>query len=305
MFLYSLKKISHFLIVLVCLVSLVFFLQRILPGDPADTILGDVPEEAKWEWREQFHLNDPIAQQYARYLKGAASLDFGKTYGSGEAVFSKLQARVPTTIKLALLAFSLSLCLAIFFGSLGAYFVNRAFDKFVMFYTSSMAFLPTFVLGPLLLWIFAIKYPIFPLFGVSSSFLSYVLPAVSLAFPLSGLTTRMVRSGLLDALREDYIRTAYSKGLSKKRILFKHALRNACIPVITILGLQLGVLLSGTLITENIFNLNGMGTLIVESVQTREYNTVGSCVILISAIYVFCNLVVDILYRLFDPRVQL
>jgi peptide/nickel transport system permease protein len=163
---------------------------------------------------------------------------------------------------------------------------------------------PSFVIGPILIWIFAVKIDLFPISG-SEDLSSFVLPSVTLGAAMAAFSSRMIRSGIVEVLGEDYIRTARSKGLPPWQVWMKHVLKNAFLPTLTILGLQLGVLLSGTVITEQIFNWPGLGSLLIESIQQREYNIVSGCVLIIAGVYVFCNLLVDILYHVLDPRIRI
>ena len=300
-----LKRFFHLIFVIFCVSSLVFLMQRLIPGNPADFVLGaDASEQHKNDWLQSYGLDKSMVHQYGTFLKNLFFFDFGKTYSSQVNVSSILLPRLINTISLALFAFLFSMTLGLIFGTLSAAFEGKGIDNFVAVLSILAISLPSFIIGPILLWIFSVNLNLLPLMGNQDGMSSFILPGLTLGLPLAAYTIRMVRSGVVDVLNEDYIRTAYSKGLKKIKIYFKHALRNACIPTLTILGLQLGVLLSGTIITEAIFNWPGLGSLIVEAIQQREYNLVSGCVIIVSFIYVFSNFLVDIFYRILDPRVR-
>ncbi|RDB36344.1 MAG: ABC transporter permease [Spirobacillus cienkowskii] len=285
--------------------SIVFFLQRMIPGNPADTILGvDASDADKLEWLAKYGLNDPLWNQYLNFLKNLIHGDLGFSYSSFIPVTELILPRLWETVQLATVAFIFSILIATFIGIISASQAGKFLDKAAAIVSLLAISAPSFIIGPVLMWIFAVKLDYFPLMGNEGPS-SFILPAITLGASLAAFSSRMIRSGIVDVLQEDYIRTAKSKGLSQFIILTKHALRNAFLPTLTVLGMQLGVLLSGAVITEQIFNWPGLGSLIVEAVQQREYNIVSGCVIIMATIYVVCNLLVDILYRIFDPRVRL
>jgi ABC-type dipeptide/oligopeptide/nickel transport system permease component len=285
--------------------SIVFFLQRMIPGSPADTVLGvDASDIDKIEWLTRYGFNDPLWKQYIQFLLNLCQGDLGKSYSGYLPVTNIILPRLWETIQLASVAFIFSILLATIIGIISAANVGKFTDKASAIVSLLAISAPSFIIGPILMWIFAVKLNIFPLMG-NEGISSFVLPSVTLGSSLAAFSSRMIRSGIVDVLQEDYIRTAKSKGLTPIAILAKHALRNAILPTLTVLGMQLGVLLSGTVITEQIFNWPGLGSLVVEAVQQREYNIVSGCVIIMATIYVTCNLLVDILYRVFDPRVRI
>ncbi len=298
------KRILQLIVVLFIISSLVFFLQRMIPGNPADMILGpDASDFDKKEWLIRYGFMDPIFVQYAKFIKNLIYFDFGYSFSSYLKVTDIIFPKFIETMRLAIFSFLISLLFAVIIGITSSAFHNKGIDKFFAIVSLLFISAPTFILGPLFIWLFSVHWDFFPLMG-NEGFLSYILPCVTLALPLSAYTGRMLRSGIVDVLNEDYIRTARSKGLSFSKILIRHALKNAFLPTLTILGMQLGVLLSGTIITEQLFNWPGMGSLLIESVNAREYNIVSGCVILIASVYVICNLFVDLLYSYFDPRVR-
>ncbi|WP_158999381.1 ABC transporter permease [Pigmentibacter ruber] len=285
--------------------TIVFFLQRMIPGSPADSILGvDASEVDKLEWLTRYGFNEPIWKQYFNFLVNLCQGDLGKSYANYSSVSEIILPRLWETIQLATVAFLFSILLATIIGIISAANAGKFTDKASAVLSLLAISAPSFIIGPVLMWIFAVKFDVFPLMGNEGPS-SFVLPSVTLGASLAAFSSRMIRSGIVDVLQEDYIRTAKSKGLSQFIVLTKHALRNAFLPTLTVLGMQLGVLLSGAVITEQIFNWPGLGSLVVEAVQQREYNIVSGCVIIMATIYVACNLLVDILYRVFDPRVRL
>ena len=300
-----LKRLLQLLPVLLGIVTIVFFLQRFIPGNPAEAVLGvDATLESKQEWLQKYGFDKPLLEQYVTYLWGALRGDFGRTFANYTPVFDVILPRVLVTAKLAFTSFLFSILIATFVGLISAAYLGRFVDKASAVLSLLSISAPSFIVGPVLMWIFSVKLDWFPLSGNETA-LHYVLPSVTLGAALAAFTSRMIRSGLADVLSEDYIRTARAKGLSTTQMFLKHALRNAFLPTLTILGLQLGVLLSGTVITEQMFSWPGLGSLTVEAVQSREYSLVSGCVLVMAVIYVGSNFLVDILYRVLDPRVRL
>jgi peptide/nickel transport system permease protein len=298
------KRLIQTIPVLVGLITLIFFLQRLIPGNPADAVLGvDASALAKQEWLAKYGLDKPLSVQYFTYLMNVLRGDFGNTFANFTPVFESIKPRLFQTASLALSAFMCSLVAAVVVGTISTYFVDKFVDKFLAALSLVAVSIPAFVLGPIVMWIFSVKLDWFPLTG-NEKLLSYVLPSVTLGLALAAYSSRMIRAGLVDVLREDYMRTARAKGLSKWNALLFHGMRNAFLPTLTVLGLQLGVLLSGAIITEQIFSWPGLGSLTLEAVQSREYNLVSACVIVMALIYVGSNFLVDILYRVFDPRIR-
>lgn len=300
-----LARIMQLLPVLWGIVTVVFILQRLIPGSPADAVLGpDAPDQQKAAWLERFGFDDPLLVQYGRFIGGLLQGDLGRSFADYRPVTEIIAPRLGVTFSLGLSAFVFSLVVATIVGVYSAARAGRLGDKLAAILSLLAISAPAFIIGPILLWVFAVRLGWFPLIG-NDGWLSYVLPTVTLGSALAAFTSRMIRSGIVDVLGEDYVRTARSKGLSPIQVLIRHALRNAFLPALTVLGMQLGVLLSGTVITEQIFSWPGLGSLTLQSVQAREYNIVSGCVIVMAIVYVASNLLVDILYRVFDPRVRL
>ena len=274
------KRFFQLVFVLWGISTIIFFMERLIPGSPADAILGpDAADIDKIAWLARYGLNKPLVEQYFTFLTHLVKGDLGKSYATFSNVTDIILPRLFETLRLASTAFIFSLLVAIPFGIIGAANKGKLIDKGLAIASLFAISAPSFIMGPILMWIFSVELNIFPLMG-NLNLSSFVLPTVTLGSSLAAFSSRMIRSGLVDVLQEDYIRTAKSKGM------------------------QLGVLLSGTIITEQIFNWPGLGGLILESVQQREYNIISGCVILMATIYVLCNLAVDILYRIFDPRVK-
>lgn len=291
--------------VLFSISTIVFFLQRLIPGSPADTALGvDAAETDKIFWLGQSGLLKPLFEQYLSFLWNLLHFDFGKSYVGDLSVSELILPRFWETIQLATVSFILSLLIATFVGIVSSVYLGTWIDKSTAVLSLLSISAPSFVIGPILIWIFAVKIDLFPISG-SEDLSSFVLPSVTLGAAMAAFSSRMIRSGIVEVLGEDYIRTARSKGLPPWQVWMKHVLKNAFLPTLTILGLQLGVLLSGTVITEQIFNWPGLGSLLIESIQQREYNIVSGCVLIIAGVYVFCNLLVDILYHVLDPRIRI
>ncbi|MEN9809305.1 MAG: hypothetical protein RLZZ488_872 [Pseudomonadota bacterium] len=296
------KILFRLFFVIFSVVTVIFFIQRMIPGTPADAILGpDAPLVQKQEWLRQNGFDRPISQQYVEYLQGIAQGDFGRRLVDGRPIAPQLSIRLQSTAKLAVSAFAVSLCLALILGVSAAVKAGTLLDKVFALFSLLMVSAPVFMTGTLLLWLFAVRWNVLPLTG-HSGFRSLILPALCLGAALAAMTSRMVRASLLDVLREDYIRTAKAKGLPALRIYLSHALRNALLPVLTVLGLQLAGLLGGAVITEQVFTWPGLGTLMLEGVNQRDYNLVSACVVVLAFIHVVISAIIDLLQRLIDPR---
>jgi len=285
--------------------SLVFFLIHWVPGDPVEVMLGESAAAAdRAALRQALGLDQPLLQQWGTFLSGVVQLDLGSSLYERQPVLELLQARYGATVELAALAFLIALVIAVPMGVLAAARRGTRWDAGAMGFSLLGVSIPNFWLGPLLVMLFSVTLGWFPVSGRSGP-LSLVLPAVTLGTALAAILSRMVRSSLLEVLGEDYIRTARAKGLSRFRVLVRHGLRNAWLPVLTVLGMQLGALLGGAVVTETVFNWPGIGSLLVESIQRRDYPVVQGCVLVISLCYVVINLVTDFLYAWVDPRVRL
>lgn len=284
--------------------TLVFLLLHIVPGDPVEIMLGDSALSVnKNALRAQLHLDRPLPVQYALFWKGVAHGDLGTSFISKRPVAKLVAERAPATFKLAVLALICAVLLAIPLGVLSACFRDGVFDHLVLAFTMLGAAMPNFWLGPLLMLFFSVKLGWLPVSGNDGPS-NYVLPAVTLGLGMSCVLTRMVRTTMAEILRHDYITTARAKGLGWGSVYLKHALKNALIPVITILGLQLGGLLAGAVITETIFDWPGLGELVYRGIQSRDFPLVQGCLLVIAGTYVAANTIADIAYTFANPRIE-
>ncbi len=243
--------------------------------------------------------------RYVNYWKGVLTGDLGTSFKTGRPVLNMIFERYPNTIQLALAAMFIAILIALPLGVLAGTNKGSLIDNFSSFFALLGISLPGFVIGPVLVYIFAVKLPVFAATGNTNPE-DIVLPAITLGAALSAILTRMVRSSVIEELGEDYVRTARAKGLSERTVVYKHVLKNGLIPVVTILGLQLGVLLAGAIITETIFSWQGLGLLLLkDGIGTRDYRLVQGCVLVISVTYILANSMTDLVYRWLDPRIRL
>lgn len=284
--------------------TLVFFLIHLIPGDPVDLMLGENARPAdRTQLRRQLGLDRPVAQQYFAFLGATLRGDLGQSIHYRRPVANMIAERVPATAELMLGAMAIALALALPLGIVGAVFQGRWPDRIASVFAVLGVATPNFWLGPLLILLFAIRLDWLPV-NERGGLANLVLPAITLGTALAALLSRMTRASLLEVMGQDYIRFARAKGLGGGRVILVHALRNALIPVITVAGLQVGVLLSGAIITESIFDWPGLGTLLLEGIYQRDYPLVQGCVLFIATIYVAVNLLTDALYGWADPRIR-
>jgi peptide/nickel transport system permease protein len=298
------KQISSFAIVIFGVLLLTFLLIHLVPGDPVEVMLGESASTADRDMlRADLGLNQPVVTQFSRYLIELAHGDFGQSIHTKTPIIEMLKTRYPATVKLALLSLLIGISIGIPLGIFAALKANHWQDIVVTLVSVRLSAMPAFWLGPMLMLIFAVWLGWLPVSGMESN-TSIILPALTLGFGLSAILTRMTRTSLLEVLNDDYIRTARAKGLTEKTVILRHALRAALLPIITIVGLQMGSLLAGTVITETIFSWDGIGRLLVESIEKRDYPVTQACVLVVALSYVLVNFVTDVLYRLADPRVK-
>jgi ABC-type dipeptide/oligopeptide/nickel transport system permease component len=285
--------------------TLVFLMIHIVPGDPVEQMLGEgaAPGELA-QLRHALDLDKPLLEQYGHYLKRLAHGDLGQSLKYQAPVQQVIFDRYPATLQLAFLALLVCALIAIPAGILAAHRRGHVADRAVGLFTLFGLAIPNFALGPLLILLFSIEIGWLPVSGRGGVW-SYILPAATLGAALAAILTRMVRGAMLEELSSDYVRTARAKGLGTTAVLFRHAFRNALIPVITILGLQFGTLLAGTIVTETIFSWPGIGRLTVQAISSRDYPLLQGCILVISISYVLVNLFTDLLYSFIDPRVRL
>lgn len=286
-------------------VSLVFFLIHWVPGDPVEVMLGESGASADREaLRHALGLDRPLLAQWGGFLGGVAGGDLGQSLYNQEPVTGLLAQRFGATAQLAGAALLVALVIAVPTGIVAAARRGSAWDIGAMGFSLLGVSIPNFWLGPLLVLVFSLGLGWFPVSGRDAP-LSLVLPAITLGTALAAVLSRMIRSSLLEVMGEDFIRTARAKGLSAWQVWVRHGLRNAWLPVLTVLGMQLGALLGGAVITETVFNWPGVGSLLVESIQRRDYPVVQGVVLVISLCYVLINLATDLLYARIDPRIRL
>jgi ABC-type dipeptide/oligopeptide/nickel transport system permease component len=285
--------------------TLVFLMIHIVPGDPVEQMLGEgaAPGELM-QLRHALGLDQPLLTQYVHYFSQLAHGDLGQSFKFQAPVRRIIFERYPATLSLAFLALLVCAAIAIPAGTLAAYRRGRASDRAVSVFTLLGLAVPNFALGPVLILFFSIELGLLPVSGRGGAAF-YVLPAATLGAALAAILTRMVRGSMLEELSSDYVRTARAKGLSMSAVLFRHAFRNALIPIITILGLQFGTLLAGTIVTETIFSWPGIGRLTVQAISARDYPLLQGCILVITVSYVLVNLLTDVLYAVIDPRVRL
>ena len=285
--------------------TMVFLLIHIVPGDPVEQMLGEgaAPGQVA-QLRHLLGLDQPLHVQYGRYLGQILRGDLGQSFKFQAPVRHVIFERYPATLQLAFLALLVCAAIAIPAGVLAAHRPGSATDRAVSVFSLFGLAVPNFALGPLLMALFSIQLGWLPVSGRGGP-LHYVLPAATLGAALAAILTRMVRGAMLEELSSDYVRTAHAKGLSTTTVLVRHALRNALIPIITILGLQFGTLLAGTIVTETIFSWPGIGRLTVMAISSRDYPLLQGCILVIALSYVLVNLLTDIFYAFIDPRVRL
>lgn len=283
---------------------LTFLLIHLVPGDPVEVMLGESASTTdRFQLREALGLNQPLIQQFGSYLYKLSAGDFGHSIHTQTPIIELIKTRYPATLKLALLSLIIGLSIGIPLGIYAALKAGKWQDLVVTLVSVRLSAMPAFWLGPMLMLIFAVWLGWLPVSGMESSN-AIVLPALTLGFGLSAILTRMTRTSLLEVLNDDYIRTARAKGVTEPNVIIRHALRAALLPIITIVGLQMGSLLAGTVITETIFSWDGIGRLLVESIEKRDYPVTQACVLVVALSYVLVNLFTDILYRFADPRVK-
>ncbi len=283
---------------------IVFALVRVIPGDPARIMLPEgAPEEQVRALRHILGLDRPLPMQYALFLGQAARGDLGRSLFYGQPTTAVILDHLPATLELAGAALALSLLMAVPLGILSAVRRDTPWDFAAMGIALAGQSLPSFWLGLMLILVFAVYLGLLPASGTGG--LSHlVLPAVTLGAYLTSLVTRLVRSGMLDVLEQDYVRTARAKGLAELAVVLRHALRNTLIPLITVVGLQLGTLLGGAVVTETVFAWPGVGTVVFTAINARDYPLIEAAVLLLSVLFVFINLAVDLLYAALDPRIR-
>jgi peptide/nickel transport system permease protein len=309
---YVIRRLLLLFPVLVIVGVIVFALMHFIPGDPASAMLGrDATAEQKEALRARLGLDEPIPIQFVTWFGNALRLDFGESIFIGKPVTVALLDRVQPTGLLTLYALTLSILIAIPAGVIAAVRANSLLDRLLMVVSISGVAIPSFFFGILLILLFAVVLGWLPSGGYAGldedpvqHFRYMALPTLALGFSAAGLLARLVRSTMLDVLNEEYVRTAFAKGLRERHVVLRHALRNAMIPVLTVIGISLAGMLGGAIVIETVFNIPGMGRLLADSVVRRDYPLVQGAVLLIAAMEVIVMLVIDLLYAYVDPRVR-
>lgn len=309
MFKYILRRILVTLPTIFITISIIFFGLRILPGDPAVAMLGDNANPETLEaLRENMGLNDPLWKQYLQFLGDLAQGNLGESFISGKSVSSQLIAVFPDTLNLTILGIFFGCLIGIPLGILSALKRGTKVDNLLRFISIIGLSVPPFLLGIYMIIAFSLKLSIFPSMGTGEGFFGQlyylILPALTIGLILSASVMRYTRSSMLEVINQDYIRTAWAKGIPEKLVIFKHALRNTLIPVVTVIGLQMTGLLSGAVITESIFSRPGLGSLAIGAITTRDFPILQGCLILFAIAVMVVNLLVDISYSLINPKIR-
>ena len=301
---YVLTRLLYTLPVVWLVVSVVFLLIHLVPGDPIQTMLGEGAASADIAAaRHAYGLDVPIGSQYVHYWKGVLTGNLGQSIRFNQNVGTLILQRYPFTLQLTIASLLVALALSIPAGVHSARRRNQWDDRLISFVSLLGLSFPNFALGPVLILFFAIFLGLLPVSG-SGTWFHLILPAITMGGALAAILTRMVRTSMLEELGQDYIRTAHAKGLPERTVVYKHALRNALIPVLTVIGLQFGALLAGAIVTETIFSWPGIGRLTITAINNRDYYLVQGCILAIGLTYVAVNFLTDLLYSVVNPRIR-
>ncbi|GFN36485.1 nickel ABC transporter permease [Tepidimicrobium xylanilyticum] len=301
---YIVRRLIMLIPVIIGVTFIVYSIMFFTPGDPALIILGEnAPEEQVEKLREEMGLNDHFIIQYLRFLKNALKGDFGRSYSTRKPVFDEIFSRFPATLKLSTAGLLIAVAIGIPVGIISATKQYSAIDSITMILALLGVSMPNFWLGLMLILLFSVNLGLLPS-GGDAGFSSLILPAITLGTGVAAIITRMTRSSMLEVIRQDYIRTARAKGVAERKVINKHALKNALIPVVTVIGLQFGYLLGGAVLTETVFSWPGVGRLMVEAIKQKDTPVVLASVIFMSVVFSIVNLLVDILYAFLDPRIK-
>ncbi|WP_289137116.1 nickel ABC transporter permease [uncultured Brevibacillus sp.] len=281
-----------------------FALVHMIPGDPVRMMLGQkATQEQVEQVREQMGLNKPLVEQYATYVTGIVQGDFGTSLKTGQPVLKEITNRFPATVKIAVSAILIAIVVGIALGMVAAKYKDTIVDRAVLTLATLGVSIPGYWLGLLLMLLFAVKWKWFPIAG-GTGFKDLVLPAVTLGVYASTIICRLTRSGMLEVLSQDYIRSARAKGIDETIILFRHAFRNVMIPVVTVVGLQMASLLGGAVLIEQVFSWPGIGTLAIDAIFSRDFPMIQGTTLFMGIVYVSVNIVIDLLYGFIDPRID-
>ncbi|MEX2314524.1 MAG: ABC transporter permease [Thermomicrobiales bacterium] len=307
---YIARRLAQMIPVVFGITLIVFVMIRAVPGDPAVTMLGEKATDAKIEiMREKLGLNEPIYMQYLYYMRDLVTLDLGESTRYRVPVDTLLWDRLQVSLSVGLMTVVLTTLISLPLGMLAALKKDSFLDNIVRSVLMVTLLMPTFYTGILLIIALSVKVDLFPTSGYGEGFFDHVrhvfLPGFALALGISPILVRTLRNGILEAMTSDYVKTARSKGLAEQTVITRHVLRNALIPTVTLLGISIGGIIAGTVVTEKVFALPGAGALLVDSIGSRDYSTVQATVMIIAMLVVVVNLVTDITYSFIDPRVRL
>jgi peptide/nickel transport system permease protein len=297
-------RLGRLLLTVLIISTIVFFVIRVIPGDPALVIAGmDASAEDILAIRQKLGTDKPLPVQYVEWISDIVRFDFGTTLISGEPVARLILQRFPLTLMLALMGMTIGIVVAVPLGVLSAVKRWSFWDYFGLVFSQLGMAIPSFWLGIILLLLFAVKFPIFPLFG-ADKLSNFVLPAVSLGFARAAVILRLARASMVEELSKEYIITARAKGLTERMVKYKHALKNALLPIITIAGIELGYMLGGAIIIEQVFSLPGLGRLFLYGIYQRDFPLIQGGVIFVAMIFSLINFLADILYSVVNPRIR-
>ncbi len=286
-------------------VTAVFLIIHLVPGDPVVLMLGENAQPADIEaLRTELGLNKPLGVQYVGFWKRLLHADLGESIYQRRPVFSLIMERLPHTILLACCALFFSILIALPLGIISGLHQNEKVDYFALGFSILGISMPVFWLGPLLILLFAVKLHWLPVAGLGN-WRHLVLPSLTMGLGLAAMTLRMIRSSMIDVMHQDYIRTAFAKGLNRRQVVWRHALKNVLVPVVTVLGLQLGALFGGAIITEVVFSYPGVGRLLITAILRRDYPLVQGTILIIALLYIIINFLTDLIYSYIDPRIRL
>ncbi|MGN6183583.1 MAG: nickel ABC transporter permease [Thermoanaerobaculia bacterium] len=303
---YIIRRLLQMIPITLGILTLIFSLIHLIPGDPAAQIAGEGASAKDIQnVRTSLGLDQPLWKQYVTYITNLAKGDLGTSFRTRESVAKEIAVRYPATIQLAVGAMFVALLVAFPLGIVSAIYRNSWIDNVARFFALIGVSMPSFWFGPLLIIAFAINHQWFPVSGRDQGWKSIVLPSITMGLALAAILTRMIRVSLAEELNQLYVTTAIAKGVTRTKAIFRHALKNALIPVITILALQFGSLLTGAIITEQIFSWPGLGRLLIQSITTRDYPQVQASILVIALTYIMVNFISDLLYGVVDPRIKL
>jgi ABC-type dipeptide/oligopeptide/nickel transport system permease component len=307
MLIYTIRRLLLFVPILLGVATVTFFLLHVLPGDPVLSMVGErYDDETLERLREEMHLNDPLVVRYVKYLGNLARLDLGESYITGEPVWDSIRERFPYTLRLAVAAMLISILIGVGAGVVAAWKWKTPLDYLTMGGTVVGVSMPVFWLGVLLIYLFSMRLGWLPASGYGGGNIAYLLlPAFTLAQASAAYVARITRSSVLDEVGEMYVRAARAKGVPERRLLFGHALRNALLPIITVIGADFGSYLSGAVLTESIFAWPGLGRFVLDAILKRDLPAIQGAVLFMAVLFMAVNLVVDLVYARVDPRIKL